>query len=408
VEIRSNVALAGKVCLMTILVVGLTFFGCAGIRASPEGGSGGTIADGTLFLCPSVKQVGGVGCTAPRLEGKLVAVNSSDGSRLWEVSLEASRSAGGSFGCAPATVPVAIYGNPAVAGDLVYVGGYNGKIYAISASTRLSKQEYLDESNPQPIIGGVVAALDKIYCGSSDGKVYALNAASLDKVWEFPSEGEKIGKIWSTPAIDGDTLYIGSFDKKLYAIDTATGKEKWEKPFETDGAIISTPLVYDNTVYIGSFDRHLYAVNATTGKQIWQFPANDEDKNRPSSWFWARPVVYNNVIYAPCLDGKVYILNAETGSEVADAVDLGSPISSSPVLVDSSIIVASEAGKVYSIDTINHQKTELADLKEKVYAPLAGCLICTSGGVVFIYTGGQNLYALNATSGAELWSLPLK
>jgi outer membrane protein assembly factor BamB len=372
---------------MTILVVGLTFFGCAGIRASPEGGSGGTIADGTLFLCPSVKQVGGVGCTAPRLEGKLVAVNSSDGSRLWEVSLEASS---------------AIYGNPAVAGDLVYVGGYNGKIYAISASTRLSKQEYLDESNPQPIIGGVVAALDKIYCGSSDGKVYALNAASLDKVWEFPSEGEKIGKIWSTPAIDGDTLYIGSFDKKLYAIDTATGKEKWEKPFETDGAIISTPLVYDNTVYIGSFDRHLYAVNATTGKQIWQFPANDEDKNRPSSWFWARPVAYNNIIYAACLDHKVYALDAKTGDKINE-FDLGSPISSSPVLVDSSIIVASEAGKVYSIDTINHQKTELADLKETVYAPL-----CSSNGVAYVYTGSQNLYAIDVASGETLWSLPLK
>jgi len=393
---KSNVALAGKVCLMTILVVGLTFFGCAGIRASPEGGSGGVVADGTLFLCPSVKQVGGVGCTAPRLEGKLVAVNTSDGSRLWEVSLEASRPAGGGYGCAPVAMPVAIYGNPAVAGDLVYVGGYNGKIYAISASTRLSKQEYLDESNPQPIIGGVVAALDKIYCGSSDGKVYALNAASLDKVWEFPSEGEKIGKIWSTPAIDGDTLYIGSFDKKLYAIDTATGKEKWEKPFETDGAIISTPLVYDNTVYIGSFDRYFYAVDATTGSEKWRtdFAAG--------SWFWAKPIISGNTVYAPCLDGKVYILNAKTGDKINE-FDLGSPISSSPVLVDSSIIVASEAGKVYSIDTINHQKTELADLKETVYAPL-----CSSNGVAYVYTGSQNLYAIDVASGETLWSLPLK
>ena len=391
-EIRSNLALAGKVCLMTILVVGLTFFGCAGIRASPEGGSGGTIADGTLYI--------------GSMAGKLVAVNTSDGSRLWAEPLKGTGSAGG-LGCAPASTMVAIYGSPAVDGNLVYVGGYNGKIYEFDSSTHLSKDRYPNDKSGGPIIGGPLVAAGKVYLGSSDGMVYALDAVSLDKVWEFPSEGEKIGKIWSTPAIDGDTLYIGSFDKKLYAIDTATGKEKWEKPFETDGAIISTPLVYDNTVYIGSFDRHLYAVNATTGKQIWQFPANDEDKNRPSSWFWARPVAYNNVIYAACLDHKVYALDAKTGDKINE-FDLGSPISSSPVLVDSSIIVASEAGKVYSIDTINHQKTELADLKEKVYAPLAGCLICTSGGVVFIYTGGQNLYALSAESGAKLWSLPLK
>jgi len=399
VEIRSNIALAGKVCLMTILVVGLTFFGCAGIRASPEGGSGGTIADGTLFLCPSVKQVGGVGCTAPRLEGKLVAVNSSDGSRLWEVSLEASRPTGGGFGCAPATVPVAIYGNPAVAGDLVYVGGYNGKIYAISASTRLSKDVYLDESNPQPIVGGPVVAGDKVYLGSSDGMVYALDAVSLDMVWEKPFETG--GKIWSTPAIDGDTLYIGSFDKKLYALNAGDGSKKWE--FRTEGAIISTPLVYDNTVYIGSFDRYFYAVDATTGSKKWRtdFAAG--------SWFWAKPVAYNNVIYAPCLDGKVYILNAETGSEVADAVDLGSPIPSSPVLVGNKVIVAAENGVVYAVDTDNNKYKEITRLEtpqgkeETVSAPL-----CSSNGAVFIYTGGQNLYALSATSGAKLWSLPLK
>jgi len=388
VEIRSNLALVGKVCLMTILVVGLTFFGCAGIRASPEGGSGGTIADGTLYI--------------GSMAGKLVAVNTSDGSRLWAEPLKGTGSAGG-LGCAPASTMVAIYGSPAVDGNLVYVGGYNGKIYEFDSSTHLSKDRYPNDKSGGPIIGGPLVAAGKVYLGSSDGMVYALDAVSLDKVWEFPSEGEKIGKIWSTPAIDGDTLYIGSFDKKLYAIDTATGKEKWEKPFETDGAIISTPLVYDNTVYIGSFDRHLYAVDATTGKPIWQFPANDEDKNRPSSWFWARPVAYNNIIYAACLDHKVYILNAKTGSEVVDTIDLGSPISSSPVLVDNKVIVATEEGKIYAIDTGNNQKSEFKNLAEKVYAPL-----CTSGGVIYIFSQNQNLHALNATSGAELWSLPLK
>ena len=67
------------------------------------------------------------------MEGKLIAVNTSDGSHLWEIALETSKSAGG-FGCAPASTAVAIYGNPAVAGDLVYIGGYNGKVYAINCS----------------------------------------------------------------------------------------------------------------------------------------------------------------------------------------------------------------------------------------------------------------------------------
>jgi outer membrane protein assembly factor BamB len=387
VKIKSNIAL--KVCLALIFVlVGLT--GCTGIRTSPQGGSGGTITDGTLFLCPSIKQAGGgFGCAPPQVEGKLVAVNSSDGNRLWEVALEASGPTGGGFGCAPSSMPVAIYGSPAVAGDLVYIAGYNGRIYAISASTRLSQDKYVNETNPQPIIGGPVVAGDRVYLGSADGGVYALNGASLEKEWEFKTGG----KIWSTPAIDGNTLYIGSFDKKLYALNAGDGTKRWE--FETEGAIISTPLVYDETVYFGSFDRQLSAVDAASGSLKWKFEAE--------KWFWAKPIISNDIIYAPCLDGKVYILNAETGSEVVDAIDLGSPISSSPVLVGNAVIIASEEGKVYALDTTSNQLKLLSDLGEAIYAPLS-----TSDGVVYVYTGSQNLYALGAESGATLWSLSLK
>jgi len=394
VGIRNNAVLAGKACLLVIFVlVGLAVLGCAGIRSAPEGGSGGTIADGTLFLSPALKPAGGFGCAAPSGAGKLVAVNMSDGSRLWEVSLETAKPAGGGFGCAPASTPVAVYGNPAVAGGLVYVGGYNGKIYAINSSSGALRWVYPREGNLQPIIGGPVVALGKVYFGCSDGKVYALDAATGDTQPGFPfSTGDK-NKIWSTPAIDGDTLYIGSFDKKLYALNANDGSKKWE--FKTEGAIISTPLVYNGTVYVGSFDRHLYAVGASDGKVRWQFSAE--------KWFWGRPVAYNNTIYAGCLDHKVYVLDAESGSEVVDAIDLGSPISSSPVVAGNVIIIASEEGVVYALDAGSNQPGLLADVGEAIYAPL-----CTSDGVIYIYSQGQNLHALNATSGAKLWSLTIK
>lgn len=228
--IRNRAALAGKVCLLLILLlVGLTIVGCAGITSAPRGGSGGTIADSTLFLSPTLKQAGGFGCAAPSGQGKLVAVNTSDGSRQWEAPLETSTPAGGGFGCAPAVTPAAIYGSPLVAGDLVYVGGYNGKIYAINSASGALRWVYPREGSLKPIVSGVVAAPGKIYFGCSDGKVYALDAATGDKQWEFATGG----KIWSTPAIDDQTLYIGSFDKKLYALSASDGSKQWE--FEAEG-----------------------------------------------------------------------------------------------------------------------------------------------------------------------------
>jgi len=382
--VKHNKILLGKVLLLLLilLVGGLTASGCIG-GLQPIGWSGAVVADGTLFL--------------GSIEGRLIAVSIADGARQWSEPLTASGSTGG-FGCAASPAGVAIYGTPAVAGDLVYIGGYNGKIYAFDSSSLQKRWVYPPEGNLQPIVGGPVVASGKVYFGCYDsddkvGKVYALNADTGVKVWESSPAG---GKIWSTPVIDDETVYISSFDKKVYALDANTGEKKWET-FEVGGAIASTPLVYNNTVYFGSFDRYLYAVDVADGSLKWK------SEVEAGSWFWAKPVIYNNTVYAPSLDGKVYILDAESGHELIDAIDLGNPVSSSPVLVDGSIIIASGEGRVYSLDTTNNQVKPLADVKEKIDAPL-----WASNGVVYIHTQEhETLYALNAQTGAELWNLSL-
>lgn len=368
--------------LAMLLLVGLAVWGCTG-TAPARGWSGIAAADSTLFL--------------GSMTGKLNALDSSGGSGLWEVPLAASKPSGG-FGCAPAAAALAIYGTPAVDGDLVYVGGYDGKIYTIISSTHSSREpRYLDKDNPQPIVGGLTVSQGKVFVGSSDGKLYALEGDSLKELWKFATED----KIWSTPAVSGDSVYVGSFDKKLYARRVSDGGRRWE--FETSGAIAATPLVNNGVVYAGSFDRYLYAIDAASGNLKWKFQSG--------SWFWARPVAYGNAVYAPSLDGKVYALNASTGDKLAD-FNLGSPISSSPVLVGQQVIIVTEDGMVYTLDTASNKISNLTTLKTKrggkqtVYAPLAA-----RGGIVYIHTQtkqNETVYALNAAAGTISWEHPLQ
>jgi outer membrane protein assembly factor BamB len=392
---RYNKALLGKVLLLFLMVMllvivgGLTGLGCIKGQQS-LGWSGGVVADGTLFVGSK--------------EGRLVRINIADGARQWSDPLTDSGSAGG-FGClgpagggCAAASGVAIYGTPAVAGGLVYIGGYNGRIYAYDSTSLEIRWVYPRESYLESIIGGLVVAQGKVFFGCSDGRVYALDAETGNKEWEPFETGDKI---WSTPAVSGDTVYIGSFDKKLYALNAADGSKRWE--FETEGAIAATPLVYNNMVYIGSFDRHLYTVDATTGKQIWQFPATDEGENKPGNWFWAKPVVHNSIIYAANLDGKIYILNAESGDEIVDAIDLGGPLSASPVVVNSSLIFASQQGVIYALDTGSKELRQLADIEKDVYGPLSA-----SGGVAYIHTQDLTLHPVDANSGAKLPTISLK
>ena len=373
--------------LVTLLLGVLTVSGCVRTIGMARGWSGGTVADDTLFI--------------GSMEGKLVALNATDGSRLGDPVALLTELPTGGFGCVPEACAgptsraVAIYGSPVVGTTLIYLGGYDGKVYAFKFEEDRLRNQPRWIFPPQgsvggAVVGGLVVAHDKVYFGAANGKVYALDAADGFLEWVFVETGDRI---WSTPVIDGDTLFIGSFDRKLYALNATDGTKKWD--FETEGAIIATPSVYGNTVYVGSFDRHLYAVNVTSGKEVWRFPATDEEESKPSSWFWVKALVYNDVVYAGCLDGKVYVLRAGSGSEIRQ-YDLESPIISSPVLVDNLIIFATEAGTVYSIDTTNNRQQQLASLDEQVYAPLFA-----SEGTVYVHTIGDSLYAIDVKSGEK-------
>ncbi|MBC8477890.1 MAG: PQQ-like beta-propeller repeat protein, partial [Dehalococcoidia bacterium] len=271
----------GKVLILAVLLLvlasGLAIPSCQPAQGIPRGWSGVSVTDGALFL-------GSMG-------GKLVAIDKSTQQRLWpDVPFEQKQSSS-LFSCTQGATAVAIYGTPAVTAGLVYITGYNGKMYAINRETGASRWVYPREDELDPIVGGPVAAGDKVYFGGSDGRLYALDAATGDKVWIFESEG----KIWGTPAVNGDTVYIGSFDKKLYALNVADGSLKWE--FPTEGAIVATPLVYDGTVYCGSFDRYLYALNEVDGSRRW--------KSQAGNWFCLRPVVDACIILAGTAHGKV-------------------------------------------------------------------------------------------------------
>jgi outer membrane protein assembly factor BamB len=389
VKTKSKWPLASRIAFLLALViaVGLVAFGCVSGLAA-VGWSGGTVADGTLYVGSQ--------------QGQLVAVNLADDGRAFSKALVpvsqsglfgCSASSGGLGGCAGGAAAVPIYGTPVVYGDHVYIAGYNGVVNSYFSDTLQIDETYPVGSNLQPIVGGLVVADGYLYFGCSDGKVYALDAVKLKEKWGSPfATGDKI---WGTPAVDGDTLYIGSFDKNLYAIDINTGEAIWEQPFKTQGSIFATPLIRDGVVYIGSFDRKLYAVNAATGKEIWHFPQDDSVK-KSSNWFWTQPVIINDVLYVGCLDHFVYVINPTTGVKITE-LDLKNPLASAPVVVADSVVFANTKGVVYSVSTVTNEVKELVDLKKTVNGPLAAY-----GEIVYVHTQENVIQRINAVTGALL------
>ena len=129
----------------------------------------------------------------------------------------------------------AIYGTPAVSSDTLYVGGYDGLLYALS----LDGDEKWIERLDGPVVGGAVLVDGLVVVGSevdepvdgNEGVVYAFDSQTGERRWKVSVEG----KVWSTPAIADGVVIFGSLDHRVYALSLSDGKRLWT--FDTGGAV---------------------------------------------------------------------------------------------------------------------------------------------------------------------------
>lgn len=372
----NNNKTVGLIALLVAAIIALALFGFSCVSGLvPIGWSGGVESNGFLYV--------------GSLEGRLVRINLADSSVLKTPDRLEFPQQSGLFGCSAAsacgggTSRVPVYATPAVSGNLCYIAGYNGKVYAYNTTDLATRWIYPWDRYLDAFVGGMVIGDNKLYIGCSDGYVYALDTVTGTEVGKYQT-GDKI---WGTPTLADGTLYIGSFDKKLYALNADDLTLKWT--FTSEGSVFAKPLVENGTVYIGSFDRNLYALNAADGTLKWSYMADN--------WFWSQPVIVDGTLYAGCLDGFVYILDAATGVGVAQPIDLKSPLASSPVIYENYIIFAAHEGFVYKIDRTTLEPVLIASFEATVDGPLT-----LHEGIVYLQTSDAVLQRVDPSTGAQL------
>ena len=209
-------------------LLGGALAGCARIR-NPEGWSGSVVQGNSLFT----------GTT----RGEIISLDKTSGETNWRFGLQGEED------------DRAIYGTPAVSSDSLYVGGYDGLLYALSLDVLdvLDVEEKWIERLDGPVVGGAVLFDGLVVVGSevddpvddNEGMVYAFDAGTGERQWRFPVEG----KVWSTPAIADGLVIFGSLDHRVYAL-SLEGNHVWT--FDTGGAVAAPPVVARGRVYVGS------------------------------------------------------------------------------------------------------------------------------------------------------------
>lgn len=264
-----------------------------------------------------------------------------------------------------------IHGTPAVANGTVYVGAYDGAMYALDVETgeRRWRTGIGDAIGSSPAYfngicyiaveystpSGSVVALDaatgdvrwidrrptnhphstialdpdigRLVVGSNDGVCYAWSFPDLERAWTFQTDGPIKGPI----AVHEDLALFGSWDEHVYGLDLEDGSEVWS--FQAGADVMSGPAIDpEGTVYVGSHDSNLYALDGATGEERWRFPTG--------GWIIGSVTATREHVLAGAYDDRMYAIESETGEEAWHVEGRGN--ATSAVLVDDGALYYAE------------------------------------------------------------------
>jgi len=177
------------------------------------------------------------------------------------------------------------------------------------------------------------------------------------------------------------------------------GGMRWR--FETMGPVRSTPAIAGETLYVGSTDGNLYALNVATGEERWRVSVGS-----PVS---SSPVVAHGLVIFGSRDGAFHAVRASTGApewrfDTGDLVPWvwgfeGWDIyTSSAVLADSVVVFGAGDGFVYALEATTG--------RELWRFPTGGRIRSTpaiADGIAFAGSTDGIVYALDLESGSEIW-----
>jgi outer membrane protein assembly factor BamB len=204
----------------------------------------------------------------------------------------------------------------------------------------------------------------------------------------------------------------GPAHEGVYASTAPTLRDvAWK--FRTEGRVLSSPAVVGTTVYVGSTDGRLYAIDRSSGTERWRFQTRG-----PIS---SSPAVADGLVYISSVDGLIYAVDAATGAErwrfatrgerrfTAPGIHGAIPRTermpdpfdvflSSPTVVDGTLYIGSGDQHVYALDARTGTERWRFATGDVVHATPA-----VANGLVYIGSWDRNLYALDASTGAERW-----
>lgn len=262
-------------------------------------------------------------------DGALYAFDRTDGSRKWRTKL------GDAIGGSPAYVDGTVY-------TCVEYDEPSGALFGVDAATgevTFEDDRITDHPHSTP---GIDPGVGTFSVGANDGSLYTWRWPEMEFAWTFDA-GDAVK---SPIAVHDGAAFFGSWDDAVFRVDLASGELDWR--FDTGGYVMSAPGIDPDrgVVYAGSHDENVYALDAGGGERLWQFETD--------GWIISSLLVTRDSVLVGSSDGRLYALAGDNGSERWSVENRGR-ITCEPLVHDGSIYYTERAtadatGGLYRLD----------------------------------------------------------
>ena len=227
--------------------------------------------------------------------GELIAFNQSDGSLAWRVRASSE-----------------VLSPPQADDELVVAQTIDGRVAAYDALDGTRLWLYTSATPALTLRGTATPMLvgEYVIAGFANGRLAILGRedglAAFDQrvaVAEGSSDLERLVDIDGAMALTNDgKLYVASFQGRLVGIDMASGRLMWS---EESSSLAGVGIGFGN-VYLSHADSQLTAYNASSGRQVWSV---DGLKHRDIT----APVAIGNYVALTDHDGYLHLLAQSDG-----------------------------------------------------------------------------------------------
>jgi outer membrane protein assembly factor BamB len=255
-------------------------------------------------------------------------------------------------------------------------------------------------------VASVAAAGPVVYTGTNGNTVFALDAATGRQIWRRTTTSQINGRLM----VSGSSVVVAG-DTGPFALAAKDGTQLWHVTQDSETPLLATGgVAYAGFAAKSNTTGGVTALDPATGNVLWTFEFG------PVADGTGTLAVAGGVVYATSSNGEIFALSAANGTKRQRVSGFGQ-FGAGTIVVDNDVVYAGledQKGTVVAV-SLASGKAQWRRALGSTSALFSPYLV---GGNGVLFAGllrslaasgpdGGGLYALNAATGEQLWSVPV-